>query len=207
MYRYVYRHVHRHLLGACANAPGKLSSRRLKRALARAYAYTGLGIGNANIEPLQTGTWRLQADVEQVCFASFSKIVVHVLGLVGVLGVVFAFPVCLFRRVKHIVVSGLWDDENEQIMYGGFYGGLKPRLWWFFLVQYIVGDVFLAITEIALMSEPTWVAIVTAATLTLYCLAILFFKTPYEAGVDLFLDVAENVISVFAGIAQPQHAQ
>ena len=81
--------------------------------------------------------------------------------------------------------------------WGAFYSGFRPACWWFFGVCHTIHGVFLAIVSVLLARHPDVKNILTICVLVSYCVLLVVVQ-PYDARLDLALDLINMVISILA---------
>ena len=89
------------------------------------------------------------------------------------------------------------NDALLQAMFGNFYAGFKPRFWWFFVLAHGINDILLSWLGVAMAKYPFEMSLVTAVMLTLYAGVLVIFR-PYDASMDLTLDLANIGIALLA---------
>ena len=119
----------------------------------------------------------------------------HLSGAAGALGIIIIFPAIIHQNCKRIHANQeeLWEDEGEMLKWGAFYSGFKPEYWWFFGACHIIHGVFLAVVGIVLSMYNFENSMLTIVVLALYC-ALLLWLRPYDAGLDLALDLAKSTV-------------
>jgi hypothetical protein len=157
----------------------------------------------------QLGVWRLVSAPEFICaeentvnlgltkIGRASMIGVHASGALMFVIIVFLFPFGIWWACRDVVRSDLWDDESYQVMFGNFYAGFKPRYWWFFTVIHGVNDIWLSFIGVALANYVEECLIVNVVSLVAFFI-VLCWCHPYEELFDLFLDLANTAIALFA---------